>query len=86
LRLFDTGLCLLRPSDGIYSSAAFMKLDHFDNEDVDLSDEDAGDFANLPDALERQYSDGLYNVHNYTKIVDIKLYKTFTHLSVSYLD
>jgi hypothetical protein len=77
LRMYDTGFCVSRPDNT--STPTLIRLD-LENERN--PEEDPNAFSRLSQAITKQYDDGLFNIKKLTKIVEIKLYKTFTHLSV----
>jgi hypothetical protein len=83
LRMYDTGFCILRPENS--SAPQQPTLTRLDLRNGAIAEENPDAFFRLSGAIVRQYSDGLYNIKNVTKIVEVKLYKTFTHLAVEYL-
>jgi hypothetical protein len=68
----------MRPSSSNYTHtlAPFQMLTH------SKSKSNGDRFGKLSNALTRQATDGYSNINKLTKIIDVKLFKTFTYLSV----
>ncbi len=79
MRLFNLGLCVMRPNyaETLKKPAAFMMLKHAP------SDRNNKRYLMLSMALVKQFDDGVSNIANLTRILKFKLYRTFTYLSIS---
>jgi hypothetical protein len=80
--MFNTGLCVMRPrfANLIANEAPFIMLKH------SSTARNTKRFNQLSTALINQYTDGLENVKNKTKILDVVYYAAFTHLVVDFLN
>ncbi len=66
----------MRPSASNYTQAPFMMLKH------GKSKSNGDRFGILSNALTRQSTDGYSNIEKITKVLDVKLFKTFTYLTI----
>lgn len=79
IRMFSTNLCIMRPSVTSYSKAPFTMLPH------ESSRANGDRFSVLSHALERQAQDGLSNILSLSKVVNVKMFKSFTYLAIQVL-
>jgi hypothetical protein len=64
----------------LYNQAPFLMLKH------QSTARNGKRFSKLSGALENQFTDGLSNIQNKTRITRIDFYPSFTHLSIDILD
>jgi hypothetical protein len=77
LRLFQSGLCIMRPNLENNSYAPFLMLNH------SRSTQNNQRFNQLTKTFIEKELDGLNNIENLTRVNQVEFYSTFTHLLVS---
>jgi hypothetical protein len=85
LRMFNKNLCIMRPNEYIngyepmndqITMPPFIMMPH------DVSKVNKKRFSVLSESLQRQFTDGLFNILNLIEINKVTFHQTFTHLLI----